>query len=149
MIIAYHTALYYWMTPDAHPWYLYLILPALWWPVSFTLRRHINKIWFLLMSLAVFTAYYAALNLILTPDYFWTIYILYPEAWGGDGSIFRKARKILCHVFVGGCGHDSVLFACKLYNVAACNLGDIPVVCYSVVASFRVFLSLEKKAERK
>ena len=79
LIIAYHTALYYIQTPLVHPWYLYIILPALWWPVCMALKKHLTRIWFLLMSLAVFVAYYVTLNLILTPGYFWSVYIIYPR----------------------------------------------------------------------
>ncbi len=77
-IIAYHTALYYIQMP-VHPWPLYIVLPALWWPVCMALRKHIHRVWFLLLSFVVFGAYYITLNMIIYPQYLWAIYILCPE----------------------------------------------------------------------
>ena len=130
MIIAYHTVLYYWVTPDAHPWYLYLILPALWWPVSLALRHHINKIWFLLMSLAVFTAYYAVLNLILTPNYFWTIYILYPEVWAVMGVYFGRRGKYFA-LSIWAAAVTIVFFALVNYMTS-------PNVIWAIYPSFAI-----------
>lgn len=93
LIIAYHVALYHWVTPGAHPWYLYLILPALWWPVCMALRGNINKVWFQFFSLGVFTVYYIILNLIITPGYFWAIYVIYPVLWAIMGNYFGRRKR--------------------------------------------------------
>ncbi len=93
LIIAYHVMLYYIQTPLGHPWYLYIILPAIWWPVCMALRRHISRVWFLLLSLAVFVGYYVTLNLILLPNYFWSIYIIYPVLWAVMGLYFGRRKK--------------------------------------------------------
>ena len=97
LIIAYHTAVYYIQTPLQHPWYLYIILPALWWPVCTALRRHIHRVWFLLMSLTVFVAYYVTLNLIISPEYFWAIYIIYPALWAVMGMYFGKRKRFFAY----------------------------------------------------
>lgn len=93
LIIAYHTMLYYIQTPLVHPWYLYIILPAIWWPVCMALKKHVNKIWFLLMSMFVFVLYYGVLNFIISPQYFWSIYLLYPALWTVMGIYFGKRKK--------------------------------------------------------
>ncbi len=93
VIIAYHVAMYHWLTPLEHPWYLYIIPPAIWWPVCTALKRYTTKVWFLLISLAVFVVYYVAVNLSVTPEYFWSIYLIYPVIWAVMGIYFGVKRK--------------------------------------------------------
>ncbi len=93
VIIAYHSAIYYIMTPGFHPWHLYIILPAVWWPVCIALKKHIHRIWFLLLSLMVFAAYYVALNIIIYPQYFWSLYLLYPEIVAVISLYYANRKK--------------------------------------------------------
>lgn len=93
-IIAYYVFLYFRLTPDAHPWYLYIILPALWWPVSMAVgTKRTTSIGFQFISIAVFMAYYVSLNLILSPDHFWSINLIYPLLWAAMGIYFGNNKK--------------------------------------------------------
>jgi hypothetical protein len=93
VIIAYHVALHRILTPDIHPWYVYIILPAIWWPVCRAFRNNLTKVWFLLLSLAVFVIYYVIVNLVLTPEYFWSIFLIYPVIWAVMGIYFGVKRR--------------------------------------------------------
>ena len=44
VIIGYAILVYYLKTPDVHPWYLYVIFPAVWWPVCVGFKKYITKI---------------------------------------------------------------------------------------------------------
>jgi hypothetical protein len=92
-IIAYHIAVYYIQTPSIHPWYLYIILPALWWPVCMALKKHLRRIWFLLFSLVVFAVYYLTLNVLIYPQYFWSMYLLIPEIIAVISLYYANKKK--------------------------------------------------------
>lgn len=101
IIIAYHVMIHYLVTPLEHPWYLYLVLPAVWWPVSMALRRHIHRVWFLLMSILVTVLYYGALNIFISSGHFWSVYIIYPALWAVLGMYFGNRREYLTLSIVG------------------------------------------------
>ena len=92
-IIGYYVFLYYQLTPQAHPWYLYIVLPAIWWPVSIAFGRRALTIVFQLFSLVAFIIYYSILNIILTPDCFWSISLIYPLLWVAMGIYFGHKKK--------------------------------------------------------
>ena len=92
-IIAYYVFLYYRLTPGTHPWYLYIILPAIWWPICASLKRKALTITFVLLSIVVFVAYYSLLNILLTPQHFWAINLVYPALWVVMGVYFGGNRK--------------------------------------------------------
>lgn len=94
IIIAYYVANYLIQTPNIHPWYLYIILPVIWWPVCTAFKNKIFSIKFLLFSLLIFTIYYAMLNFIVSPGYLWIIYLLYPFSWVVMGVYFGRRKKI-------------------------------------------------------
>ena len=92
-IIVYYVFVYYRLTPGIHPWYLYIILPALWWPVCIAFGKKSLTGVFQLVSLVIFMGYYSVLNLILTPGYFWAINLIYPMLWGVMGIYFGHNKK--------------------------------------------------------
>ena len=94
-IIAYHIVVYRVLTPGVHPWYLYMILPAVWWPVTMAFKEKAASLGFLGISMAVFILYYGALNLIFSPIYFWSIYLLYPTAWAVIGTYYGRKHRFL------------------------------------------------------
>ena len=94
VIIAYYVINYLIQTPDTHPWYLYIILPAIWWPVCTAFKDKVSSIMFLLSSLLIFTIYYITLNFIFLPDYLWVLYLLYPFTWIVMGVYFCHRKKI-------------------------------------------------------
>jgi hypothetical protein len=93
LIIAYHIAVYYIQTPNVHPWYWYIILPAVWWPVCMALRKQIRRIWFLLFSFLVFAIYYVVLNVIFSPEYFWSLSLLYLEIVAVINLYYARRKK--------------------------------------------------------
>lgn len=93
VIIGYYVMQYLLLTPGVHPWYLYIILPVIWWPVCTTFRDKLHTKTFAFISLGVFTIYYSVLNLILSPNYLWVIYIIYAFSWVVMGNYFRKRKK--------------------------------------------------------
>ncbi len=92
-VIAYHVAVYLVLTPGVHPWYLYMILPAVWWPVTMALKENACTLAFLLVSAVVFSLYYGVINWLYCPTYFWSIYLLYPAAWAVIGGYFGARRR--------------------------------------------------------
>ncbi|MEX1377118.1 MAG: hypothetical protein AB1Z23_06510 [Eubacteriales bacterium] len=92
-IIGYYIFLYYRLTPGIHPWYLYIILPAIWWSVCAALKKRALTIVFQIISVVVFLAYYIILNAILTPTVFWTIHLIYPALWALMGIYFGHTKK--------------------------------------------------------
>ncbi len=92
-IIGYHVFVYFMLTPEVHPWYLYLIPPAVWWPVTLALKEKAKSLAFLFGSMVVFLIYYGAINILLSPGYFWSIYLLYAFAWGVIGAYFGTRKQ--------------------------------------------------------
>ncbi len=93
VIIGYFIMNYIILTPDAHPWYLYIILPVIWWPVCTAFKYKVLNIKFLFSSLLIFTIYYTTLNLIFSPNYLWILYLLYPFSWILMGVYFYRRKK--------------------------------------------------------
>lgn len=52
-------------SPHAEPWYLYALLPFAWWPISKYLSTRVSAARIVLISILVFTAYYAGLTSLL------------------------------------------------------------------------------------
>ncbi len=92
VIIGYAVLFYYLKTPGIHPWYLYVIFPVVWWPVCVGFKKHIYKINFLIISIVLFLIYYGALNLLFSPGYFWSAYLVYPAIWAGMGMFFGPRK---------------------------------------------------------
>ncbi len=92
-VIAYYVLLYFALTPSMHPWYLYIILPAIWWPVSTAYGRKALNAPFQLVSLLIFIGYYTVLNIVLTPEFFWAVNIIYPALWCVMGIYFGNNKK--------------------------------------------------------
>jgi len=94
VIIAYYVTNYFILTPGIHPWYLYIILPVIWWPVCMAFKDKVFNIKFLFLSLSIFTIYYTTLNLIFSPNYLWVLYLLYLFSWIVMGLYFYRRNKI-------------------------------------------------------
>jgi hypothetical protein len=92
VIIAYFIAQYLIETPGAHPWYLYIILPVLWWPVSTYFKDILHTKKFLLVTMFVFVLYYSILNIVLSPGYLWVIFLIYALSFPVM-SIYFSSRK--------------------------------------------------------
>ena len=52
-------------SPQAMPWYLFTLMPFLWWPLSMVLRPRVDGVRLMLLGLVVFAAYYTALTAVL------------------------------------------------------------------------------------
>lgn len=90
--IAYYTILNIFMSPG-HPWFLYLILPIIWWPVTVMFKKVAKNILFLFISMTIFTAYYSILNVFVSPGHPWSLYLIYPYAWAAIGMYFGTRRR--------------------------------------------------------
>ncbi|MCK5129597.1 MAG: hypothetical protein KAQ68_07085 [Clostridiales bacterium] len=95
IIIAYHVWLNLYLMPGVFPWFWYMVLPVLWWPVCIALKDRAKSGKFFLVSLAIFFAYYIVLNIILSPTYIWIPYLTYPALWLAMGLYFYKKNKLL------------------------------------------------------
>lgn len=66
------------VTSPSHLWFVHVIYLVLWWPLSvFLAKRKTIKIYSLTASL-LSILYFAIINLLLTPDVFWFLYIVFP-----------------------------------------------------------------------
>ena len=62
-------------------WFIYGIPPVLFWPVGMVFRKQLAKLPFALVFGAVIIGYFTAVNLLLTPHYFWAIHLVYLTIW--------------------------------------------------------------------
>lgn len=92
--ILYYALLNLFLSPG-HLWFLYLMLPVIWWPVSIFSFNRIRKIIFLYASITVFIIYYSLLNYFLSPVCPWSLFLLYPYAWILIGVMYGKKGKSL------------------------------------------------------
>ena len=114
IIIAYFVMQYMVQTPGLHPWYLYIILPVVWWPVTTALKNIRHTKGFLLGSMIIFTLYYGILNLLLSPDYPWIIYLLFAFAWAVIGDYFANKKQFFA-LSIWGSSITIVFFAVVNY----------------------------------
>jgi len=110
VIIAYHVIIYLLLTPGGHPWYLYILLPVVWWPIMMIFRSKIYTKAFLISSMVVFILYYAVLNLLLSPGHLWIVYLIYPFAWTVIGAYFTNRKKYFA-LSLWGAGITIIFFA--------------------------------------
>ena len=113
-IIGYHVLMYFALTPGVHPWYLYMVLPAVWWPVTIAIKEKVKSLWFLGISVLAFALYYGTLNALLCPHAFWSIYLLFPLAWAVISEYFGPRGKFFA-LSVWGTAITILFFAAVNY----------------------------------
>ena len=97
VIIAYYISQYIILTPGEHPWYLYIILPVMWWPVTTYFKRVRHTRMFLSASMFVCVLYYSILNYILCPGYLWVIYLFYAVSWVVMDMYFTRRERYFAY----------------------------------------------------
>jgi hypothetical protein len=94
LLIAFLAALN-WVTSPQTLWFPYAAPLILFWPLGMLLRGNIMKLPFALLLGVLVTAYCLAINLLLTPGYFWAHHAIFAMLWWPLGLYFsgRSAFK--------------------------------------------------------
>lgn len=80
LIAALFLALYLFASPSAHPWYLYPLLAALWWPLSVWGTQKGARAFSVAGGLAVILTL-LAINLVASPSFWWWVYPAFFTLW--------------------------------------------------------------------
>lgn len=110
------------------PWALYAIYPALWWPIAIFSDRRMGTLRMAVVGFIVTSAYYSLLNLLLSPQFAWSIIVIYAVAWWPFSIRFASKRL-----------HFEYSVACTALTIAffiILNLISTPRVCWAVYPIF-------------
>lgn len=80
------------LNSPGHLWFLYVIYPILWWPISAKLGRRLGLVSVAMTGAAITILYYGLLNVILSPGYPWFIYPTFAILWW-PLAIYHGKRK--------------------------------------------------------
>jgi len=96
------------VTSPIYPWVVYAAYPAIWWPIVMFMGKKAGTIKFAVICSGVTIIYYMALNLIISSQYPWTIYIAYGVLWWPISLCFARKKQPFVYSIV--CSSLSVLF---------------------------------------
>ena len=82
-------------SPDAQAWYWYTFFPLAGWVFVLTLREKIFAPRPTALCAAVMLLYYGALNLLLSPQVPWVLFLTYPAVSAVLVSVCRERRAYL------------------------------------------------------
>jgi hypothetical protein len=116
LTVAYFVALNLVFSPSC-PWYLYACWPVLWWPVVMYLGRKAGTLTFACICSALTIAYYAALNVFLSPGFPWAICPAFAILWWPISMVFARKKQWLG------------------YSIAAATLSALFFVALNLAAS--------------
>lgn len=120
--------------PPGHPWFLYLALPLLWWPITIAIKKVASNLMFLFVSVTIFMIYYGFLNIFISPGHAWSLYLLYPYAWISHSYVLWKKKDCIGTSNRRNCYYRGVLFSTKPDTDSKYNLGSVPDICNSMVS---------------
>jgi hypothetical protein len=75
------------------PWYLFTLLPVIWWPVTTLLGKRAAGLGFSLASFLIAVIYYGFLNAYVFPGHPWIIYVAYALIWWPMSVFFSGKRR--------------------------------------------------------
>ena len=114
-----------------HPWFLYACWPLVWWPIIMALGKKAGTLWFAALCAGLTIAWYAALNIFVSPGYPWALCPAFAVVWWPMTLFFARRRRWFGYSVAG-----TVLMAVFF---AALNLVSSPAVPWAV---FPVFAAL-------
>jgi hypothetical protein len=80
LIIVFLITINYVHSPE-HPWFMYVVFPALCWPLAVFCGKKAKTLAFAFIGSMSTILYYSLLNLTLSPDYPWAIYPAFAVLW--------------------------------------------------------------------
>lgn len=80
MFMVFIITLNYMHSPN-HPWFLYVTLPAILWPIAVAYGKKAKTLTFAVVTSGSIILYYAVLNILLAPEYPWAIYPAFVVLW--------------------------------------------------------------------
>lgn len=113
--VAYLIALNCLLSPG-HPWWMYACCPLLWWPVAVYMGRRAGALWFAWLVSAVTVAYYALLNVLVSPGFPWAICPAFAILWWPISIFFARRRAWVGYALAGSGLTIAFLF---VVNIAA------------------------------
>lgn len=118
------------LNSPGHLWFLYVIYPILWWPISAVLGRKMGLLSVAIAGAVITILYYGFLNMILSPGYPWFIYPAFAVLWW-PLSIYHGKRKIFFRFSVDA----SLLISIFFITV---NVVSTPGVIWAVYPVFAI-----------
>jgi hypothetical protein len=118
LTVAYFAALNFILTPS-HPWFLYACWPIVWWPVAMHLGKKAGTLAFACVCSALTIAYYAALNVFVSPGFPWAICPAFAVLWWPISMYFAKKRQWVGYSFAGSALTVAFLFVLNLVSSPA------------------------------
>jgi hypothetical protein len=126
LMIAYFIAVNLFLSPG-HMWFLYACYPFVWWPIVMYLGRKAGTLAFALVCSAVTIAYYAALNLLLSPGYPWAVYPAFAVAWWPLSMYFAKKRQWIGYSFAASALAIAFFIIVNLVSSPGVNWAIYPI----------------------
>jgi hypothetical protein len=112
LIAALFLALYLFASPGAHPWYLYPILGAFWWPLSVWGAKQGARAFSVAGGLTVILTL-LAVNLVASPAFWWWVYPAFFTLWWPVSVLLDK--KANSTVFALGSAAVAFVFLIVMY----------------------------------
>lgn len=115
------------MNSPSYPWFLYTIVPIVWWPILVFLGKRAKTMTVSLIGSSSIILYYAILNLILSPQYPWVIFPAFVVLWW-PLAIYHALKKTYFQFSI----HASVLISLFFLSVNAISSPDTLWAVYPI-----------------
>ncbi|MEN8904920.1 MAG: hypothetical protein ABF289_03065 [Clostridiales bacterium] len=100
-ITCFYIVLINYIDSPTHLWFLYVIYVLLWWPISIFFNKYLNNISFSIIGSIITILYYLILNLLISNQHPWVIYVTFTIMWWPIFVIFTKKKNWLGISVVG------------------------------------------------
>ncbi len=129
LIIGFLFVVNYIQTPE-YPWFLYPILPILWWPILIYLGKRAKSLAVAMVGSTSIMLYYIILNIFLAPGHPWAIYPIFAVLWWPLAIYHAQKRS-----YVAFSVHASLLIGIFFITV---NMITSPDTIWAVYPIFAV-----------
>ncbi len=131
LLAALFVGLYLLVSPHAHPWYLYPLLGAFWWPLSVWGAKKGARAFSVAGGLTVILSL-LVLNLVTSPGFWWWVYPAFFTLWWPVSVLLGKKASTMA--FALGSAVTGSLFLIVMYFIQTPNA--VPWFLYAVLPFF-------------
>lgn len=100
LLIGFLITINYMFSP-IYPWFLFTLMPVLWWPVTMLLGRRAASLSYAIVSFITAILYYGAINILLSPAHPWIIYVAFGMIWWPMTLFFILRKQQFAYSIAG------------------------------------------------
>lgn len=110
-----------------HPWFVYTILPIILWPIIIYHKNKLNNIAFSLIIIPIIAGYYIVLNIIFSPLFFWSVFVVFLIIWWPICLYYYKKHNIMGFSLISSIVLTGMFIVTNIITTPSCLWAVYPI----------------------